>query len=85
VYLTGQATIQALEERHAQAGQNFVWSPVGRAGWDSTTRNIILSELETPEMGERVRKAGFAAGDKRHFDLCLESMRRMMNRMQWEF
>ena len=84
-YLTVATTRERLQEAHDdKTQQSYVWAPIGRAGWDSGTRDQVLKEIEQPETFQALLKAGFGSGDKEHLNLALTSVRRLMGRMQWQ-
>jgi hypothetical protein len=87
-FLTVTATKDELEQSHSSqtsAGPNFVWSPIGRTAWHGETRAAILSDLVQPEFSVTLLKAGFGGGNEHHLTVALESMRRLMNRIEWRF
>ncbi len=83
-YLTLHAK-NDFHQAHAKENhrESFVWSPIGRASWDSTTRNEILNDLEHPDIKEALLKARFGNGDKEHLELARESLLRLMGRMEY--
>jgi hypothetical protein len=75
-------TFEAETEQDFPKGpDDFVWSPIGRAGWDLATRNRLLLDLEQPERRAVLRKAGFSSGREKHYDLALLSMRKLVARL----
>ena len=42
-----------------------------------------MAEMKTPDIEQALFKAGFARRKTDHFDLALESIRRLMSRLQW--
>ena len=84
-FLTFAGTKKDFEEAHAQDpnSRNYIWSPITRASWDDTTRNLILADLEQSEIQAAMLKAGFGKKDEKHLELTIESMRRFIGRLSW--
>lgn len=84
-FLTFTATKKDFEEAHTgdPNSRNFIWSPVTRASWDNSTRDLILTDLEQSEIRAAMLKAGFGSKDEKHLELAIESMRRLMGRIAW--
>jgi hypothetical protein len=83
-YLTLEATKEGLISAHGATGQrDFVWSPVGRAAWDSEHRDAILASFQDAETRRRLLAAGFAKGDEQFLSEATESMRRLMRKFSW--
>jgi hypothetical protein len=72
----------ALNAQGSQA-RNFVWTPVGRTSWHRESRDQIFSDLTSDELIVPLLKAGFARSDKEFLELALESMKRLMTRVEW--
>jgi hypothetical protein len=85
-FLTFAGTKQKFEQAHANGLDygNFVWSPVTRASWDTTTRNIILAELDQPEIRSAILNAGFCNKDEESLNLAIESIQRLAIRLSWQ-
>ena len=83
-FLTLKTTKEELTAAHgAAAERNFVWSPVGRAAWDSEHREPILAWLGEAEPRQSLLEAGFAKGDAQFLSLAAESLSRLMGRIAW--
>jgi hypothetical protein len=87
-FLTVQGTKEEFERVHASdssSGPNFLWSPVSRVSFDNENRDLILADLKHPESRAAMLKAGFSGKDDAHFDLAIESVWRLMGRVQWYY
>lgn len=86
-FLTVTAEKVALQEAiSSKSGdRNFVWAPVGRTLWNSEVRSLIFTELEQGRKSAEILKAGFANKDLDYLTLSLESLRRIMGRLEWRF
>jgi len=83
-FITLGSTKDDLTAAHSASGQrDFIWSPIGRAAWDSEHREAILTSFEEPETRRRLLGAGFARGDDQFLSLATESVRRLMGRISW--
>jgi hypothetical protein len=82
-FLTQATTAELKEAAERDKNQPFIWSPVGRAAWDSENRSVILSQLEAPETRAELLQGGFGRGDEEHLKLSIENVRRIMARIGW--
>jgi type IV secretion system protein VirB4 len=84
-FLTACTTKKALQTAQAldEDDKNYIWSPQGRASWDSQIRDRILADLERPEFFEPLLQVGFAKGDADWLKSAIVSMRRLMSRLEW--
>lgn len=66
-----------------QAGNNFVWAPIGRVSWDGQTQRRILDRWRLQDTTEQLMRAGFAPPDGDCFDLVLKSLGNLAGRLRW--
>jgi hypothetical protein len=88
-FLTVEGTKEEFEKAHAndpnRGDPNFLWSPVSRVSFDNENRDLILADLKRPEFRARMLKAGFSGKDEAHLDLAIQSVWRLMGRVQVYF
>lgn len=85
-YLTLDASKERLEQALAQSadsGHNYVWAPASRLSFDHRGREHVMGELGRPEGLSALSKAGYGKGDERHVNLALESVKRLMAKMDF--
>lgn len=76
-----QSELRARAEDHAQG--SWVWMPVGRSGWHSTTRNRILSEVQREPLRSELIDAGFFKGSEEFLSLSITNYNKFAARMAW--
>lgn len=86
-YVTLTTTPQALAEavNVKNGDRNFVWSPVGRTAWHREMKKEILSELRDQNLSDSLLRAGFARNDIAYYGQAIDSIERMMARVEWDF
>lgn len=75
-----------LEERYAASQTSrdrLEWMPVGRSGWNGTTRRTLLQDLENESNAQTLLRAGFAKNSHRFLQLFIENLKRFAGRMGW--
>jgi hypothetical protein len=77
-----KATLQAASESDSY-NRNFVWTPLGRAGWDSQNRRAIIESWQGEETGKALLDAGFARKDPAYMSEAIENLNRLASRVQW--
>ena len=82
-FLTAKVSTADLRAATASADPGFMFSPMGRAAWDSQARDRILSSLGEPLMQAELLGAGFSQGDQEHLQLALRNIRKLMARIGW--
>jgi hypothetical protein len=66
-----------------KTGQQWVWAPLGRIGWNGTVSQPILAKWKTPEGRRPLLDAGFADGSAVFFDKARLCLAKLMSRMSW--
>jgi hypothetical protein len=59
----------------------WIWTPVGRTAWHSSTRPELLLELQTDEYQRKLLAAGFARGDADFLTACVKNYARVAGRV----
>jgi hypothetical protein len=72
-----------LAELKKPPPDNYVWMPVGRAGWDSKNREKLTTEIGSEPMKAELAKAGYAQGDATFVQLFITNFQRMSARLGW--
>jgi hypothetical protein len=55
--------------------------PMGRAGWNTSSASILISELENETFRKNLLDAGFAKKSRRFLELFVDSFKRQCGRM----
>lgn len=63
--------------------QGWTWMPVGRAGWNRSNADTLVSELQATPMKEVLLTAGFGRRDPEFIDLFIQNFKRVSGRMRW--
>jgi hypothetical protein len=76
--------LSALEQVLADSSSpGFMWMPVGRSGWHSSTREQVLRSIQSVETRKALLDAGFAGGSEGLFDKSIANFLRIAGRMAW--
>ncbi len=77
----------SVEELHPESPEgtlrDFVWTPVGRAGWDEVTCRKVMRQIESSEFKQELLESGFGKGQSEHLEAAIGNFRRISARMQW--
>lgn len=84
-YLESSGISELREAMSHESGDNFIWVPVRRAGWDREFRRAILPKFENGEFVETLARAGFGRGDPDYLALAIENHSRVARRLHWGF
>ena len=80
---TDKATLQAAALKSDSYGHTFVWTPIGRAGWDSQNWRAIIESWQGEDTGKALLDAGFAGNDPAYLSEAIKSLNRLASRFQW--
>lgn len=64
-------------------GRNYLWAPVGRAGWARQYHEKISARFEDQEFVATLAKAGFGRGDPEFIKLAIENHKRLLANLHW--
>lgn len=80
-------SVKQLREILAETDQNrnYVWTAVGRAGWDRTYHQRIAPRFKNSEFVSALADAGFGRGDADYIELAIENHNRVAKRLRWGF
>ena len=53
------------------------WTPMGRSGWHSATRNRILKDIQSPETQTKLLGFGYANGDDAFLEKSIANYQRL--------
>ena len=67
------------------SGQKWVWTPIGRSGWNRRIREKILNEILSDEMRVPLLDAGFANRDQEFLEKSISNYRRLAGRFELGF
>lgn len=88
--ITAIRYIEATEKTQVQevmsqpsTGRNYVWAPVGRAGWAWEYHERISKRFDDDNFIAVLAKAGFGRGDPELIKLAIESHRRLLGSLHW--
>ena len=59
------------------------WMPVGRSGWNSQTRDLIIRHIQSDELKKNLLKAGFGNGQADSLEAAIGNFMQIAGRMQW--
>ena len=66
-----------------QSTREFVWMPMGRAGWHERIADKIIVELQKEPMRSELLGAGFAKGNVDRLVSYVTNFKRMADRLRW--
>jgi hypothetical protein len=79
-----EAELTEIDQALASQGpQSWIWIPVGRSGWHTSTRERVFHEMRSPDVLSALLQAGFANGSEEYFAKAIENYTRISGRMRW--
>lgn len=67
-----------------KSGQrDYVYTPLGRAGWDSKNWELLLERIVRPDSQKALLESGFANGDVRFLGLMAQNIRKSIDHFNW--
>lgn len=77
------AALRSALDNSKENHQNYIWSPVKRAGWDFYNGRKVLARFEKPEFVEALASAGFGRGDSNFIALAIKNHNRLIGQLHW--
>ena len=66
----------------ADVNQGYIYTPVGRNGWSSSTKNRLLRQIEQTQLTEDLLAAGFSHGNSDYLRLAIVNYRRASSSLE---
>lgn len=75
---------QEIETALAGDARNgWIWIPIGRSSWHSSTLSTLLDELQNGAFRQQLTSAGFARGSIEYLDLFIQNYQRLAGRLRF--
>jgi hypothetical protein len=79
---TDKATLQAAALKSDSYGHTFVWTPIGRAGWDGQNWRAIIESWQGAETVEALLDSGFARKGHAYLTEAIGNLNRLADRVR---
>ena len=74
--------------RDAMASENargHAWVPVGRSGWNDSTRKRILNLIQQNSLKQEILEAGFAHKQSDLLEAIIDNFLKIADRTKWSY
>jgi hypothetical protein len=68
---------------NSEHGRNYIWAPVGRAGWSYDYQERVLPRIVDTDFRKRLADGGFGGGSEDFISEALENYSRLLANLHW--